>query len=98
MAIEDRLERVVRDIFRMRSRGEKWIRRKHIRVEMQAIWKETDILAAELCDVLEISMEQLDYLLDEQSNRKERECNKPWWEQNVEAGLPLFVPLRITGI
>jgi hypothetical protein len=99
MAIEDRLERVVRDIYRVRASGGQWMRRRQIRVEMQSIWKQTDILAGELCDVLDISMEQLDDVLDEKKNTPERQqIKQTWWEQNIEAGLPLFIPIKITGI
>jgi RNA polymerase-interacting CarD/CdnL/TRCF family regulator len=98
MAIEDRLERVVRDIYRIRSSGGNWQGTTKIRIEMQALWKETDILAAEFCDVLQISMEELDRLLDESRNRIKQEKGKAWWEENFEVGLPLFIPIKIRGI
>jgi RNA polymerase-interacting CarD/CdnL/TRCF family regulator len=98
MAIEDRLERVVRDIYRIRARGGRWVQRRQIRLELQSIWSQTDILAGELCDVLRISMEELDSLLDESKNQVEYKEKKDCWEQNIEAGVPLFIPIKITGI
>ena len=98
MSNEERMERVVREIFRMKARGQYWMRCNRIRLEIQSIWKQTDVLVEELADILEISMDRLEGLLDETQNVQKPPRGRRWWEQNFEANLPIFVPLKITGI
>jgi hypothetical protein len=98
MNIQVRFECIVRDIFRIRARGGRWQRHQNVRETLQAVWKNTDILAPELCDVLNCSMEELEDVLDESRNRDPREPVKDCWEANIEASLPLFIPIKITGI
>lgn len=98
MNIQVRFECIVREIFRIRARGGNWRRNQKVRETLQAVWKGTDVLAPELCDVLSCSMEDLEDVLDERGNRQPREQQKDCWEANLAAGLPLFIPIKITGI
>jgi len=98
MNIQIRFECIVRDVFRIRARGGNWKRHQKVRETLQAVWKNTDVLAPELCDVLSCSMEELEDVLDESRNRSPRERNLDCWEANLEANLPMFIPIRITGI
>ena len=98
MEMGDFVARVVREIFRRRARGVGWRRTRWIREALQKIWAESDLTAGELCEVLKISMDELSQVLDEDLNPKPRELRKDCWQLNLEARLPLFIALKITGI
>lgn len=100
MDIENELERLYFAILehrRFRKRHWKW--NKKIRAELQRIWSASDLTAGEVCDCLDIEMEDLSEALDVswellKVDRRKKSC----WELNSEADLPLFIPLRITQL
>jgi hypothetical protein len=101
MDIERELDRLYYAIVEVRRLGKRhWKWRKPIRVKLQELWRETDLTAGEICDGLDIHMEDLADALDVSWDelRERRRQKKDGWELNIEAGLPLFIPLRITGL
>jgi len=98
MDIDVLLEKIVREIYRIRFAGGHWNRYRWIRKGLQEVWEKSDLFAGELCDVLECSMEELEYALDEDLNPKARQSKKCCWEENLSADLPLFISVKIRGI
>jgi hypothetical protein len=98
--IENELERLYLEIAknrRFQKRHWKW--KKEIRSRLQTLWKVSDLTAGELCDGLSVNMDDLAEALDTTWDEMQmRHDQKSCWEQNALAGLPLFIPLRVSGL
>lgn len=94
MNIEKVLTRIFQTKLSCEMRGVNWKRSKQFRADLQDVYNRSDLTAGELCDALEIRMEVLSELL----NAVDRPRVSSVWDQNLEKGLPLFVPVRLTGL
>jgi hypothetical protein len=93
--LEKKLEKLIRESLYHRVRGENWTRIQKIKEGIREVFRVSDLTASELCDAFEITIEKLEYILDEDYDRRPR---KDIWTENFDKRLPLFVPVKIRGI
>ena len=94
MNIEKILTRIFKHKITCEIRGVNWKRSQELRKDLKTVYEKSDLTPGELCDALEISMDTLSELL---SSKEPSRCQSVW-EQNLNQGLPLFVPIRLTGL
>jgi len=92
---ERRIAKLIEHCLKLRVHDKQVVRDKVLREGLQSLWKTSDLTAGELCDAFELTMDQLSHILNEDFNRK-RAPNV--WDENLKSGLPLFIPIKITGI
>lgn len=101
MNLQRELEKIFYEVLKLQVEGKSWKRKASLRTRLQWVWKNSDITPSELCDALEVDMDELSRVLDPNYDiRRGRPKVETVdvWEENFKAKLPLFIPLKITHI
>lgn len=97
MMKEKQIAKLIEHRLRLGLQGERVVKNRILREGLRVLWNDSDLTAGEICDAFDLRMDQLSKML-------ENECDPNpglkanWWSENIKAGLPLFIPVKIKGI